>query len=124
VRYLWDQAGTPVVLCGSKKLQLTLTVATQRYPELDQLHSRVTRQLILRPLLAVETKNFVLAAFREEELGDLPERVIATFHSRSRGVTRTLVNALKTARRVLELNKRGALSEKLVNAAFDQHVVM
>lgn len=123
VRHIFDQTSTPIVLCGSMALQQRLSVKSSVHTELDQLQSRVERYCLLAPLGLEEVRRVVLGHLEESELGDQPQELIKLYSDQSAGVTRVLVKALRTSRKLLDLNPklRGVLTERVVTEAFRLH---
>lgn len=118
VRYIHDRVGAPVVLCGSIQLLRTLTQAGDQHLELEQLHSRIGIKTHLQPMTSKETVRFVQAHFPSAS-GEVCEE----FRRHSRGVVRDVLNAIRNAEDILEINKSAELTVKVVEAAFKRAVL-
>lgn len=125
LRYLWDSVHVPLILCGSMKLERTLSEISARHPEIEQLQSRMALRVLLEKMRATETRKFVLAHFTVDELGgDDSGPVLNEFHAWSRGIVRDLVNGIESCREVMAVNKTKALSPDLVRTAFTRRLLV
>lgn len=119
VRYIYDSVGVPIVLCGSIKLQRTLSESNDRYPELEQLQSRIALRVLLQPMGLGETKMLLVKHFG----GEVPMEVVKEFHSRGHGVIRDIVNAATNVKQVMALNKLEGPTVEAVQTAFEHQLM-
>lgn len=114
IRYIHDCAQTPVVLCGSRRLQQTLVQVTDRYSELEQLQSRIPCKIVLQELTLSETRAFFADAFPD----GYPEEALKEGHELCRGVPRDLAAGLKNSRRIMSRNGLKAPTVEVISKAF------
>jgi DNA transposition AAA+ family ATPase len=124
LRYVWDSVHLPLILCGSMKLERTLSEASARQPEIEQLQSRMALRVLLEKMRADEIRRFVTAAFKEEELGEDTTGVLNEFRTWSRGIVRDLSNGIESCRELMSLNKTKTLTVELVRTAFSQRLLV
>lgn len=119
LRYIHDAVGIPLVLCGSIKLQRTLSESSDKHEELEQLQSRIGRKVVLQPMELGETKLYV-----EQHLGEISIEVAKEFKRCSRGVARDLSNGIETVRALMERNSLDVLTPEVVETAYQHQLVV
>ena len=118
LRYLNDQVGVPIVLCGSIQLQRTLSDAGDRNMELEQLQSRIGIRILLKELDLQGSKKVL-----ERHFGELHPDTVRAFHIASKGVVRDLVNGIDSAKEIMRINNTDVLDGEVIKSAFARQFI-